>query len=59
MNNNFSTTRKSGRLTCVWAPTGNPKSPLACVWMDAGPYEESSSKRRSSDTEVEGMQRCA
>jgi hypothetical protein len=21
-------------LTCNWVPTGNPKMPLACVWME-------------------------
>jgi hypothetical protein len=35
MNNTLLTTRKTGRMTCVWVPTGNPRTPLACVWKDA------------------------
>jgi hypothetical protein len=59
MNNILSKTQKSGRLTCAWVPTGDAKSPLACVWMEAGLSEASSSKRRSNDIDVEGMQLCA
>jgi hypothetical protein len=35
MNNILLTTRKTGRMTCAWVPTGNPKKPLTCVWTDA------------------------
>ncbi len=34
MNNNILTLQKTTRLTCAWVPTGNPRNPLACVWVD-------------------------
>jgi hypothetical protein len=35
MKNIVRTTPKTGRMTCAWVPTGNPRTPLACVWTDA------------------------
>ena len=32
MSNNVLTLKKTGRLTCAWLPTGDPRQPLACVW---------------------------
>ena len=34
MTNNILTLRKTGRLVCAWVATGNPRTPLACVWVD-------------------------
>lgn len=25
----------TSRLSCVWIETGNPRNPLACIWIDA------------------------
>jgi hypothetical protein len=35
MNIVLSTIRVPRRLICVWVPTGNPRTPLACIWKDA------------------------
>jgi hypothetical protein len=35
MNIVFSASRNPGRLTCTWVPTGNARTPLACIWKDA------------------------
>ena len=41
MNNTLvSTTRPTGRLICVWVPTGNSRAPLACVWIEDQYYPE-------------------
>lgn len=34
MNNILLMTRKTARMTCAWVPTGDPRTPLACVWTD-------------------------
>jgi hypothetical protein len=30
--------RQSNRLICVWVPTGNPRMPLTCVWLEDKHY---------------------
>jgi len=35
MNLVLSAIRNPGRLTCAWVPTGNARTPLACVWKEA------------------------
>jgi hypothetical protein len=35
MTKNILTLRKTGRLVCAWVATGNPRTPLACVWAQA------------------------
>jgi hypothetical protein len=35
MFNNILTLQKPLRLTCSWVRTGNPRNPLACVWVKA------------------------
>lgn len=37
----FSASRTTGRLICVWVPTGNPKMPLTCVWLEDKHYPSS------------------
>jgi hypothetical protein len=32
MMNNVFFMQRTGRLTCKWVQTGDPKMPLACVW---------------------------
>lgn len=59
MNNICFTTHKTGRLTCVWLPTGDVRSPLVCIWMETDLLSGSSPKHKSSDAEVDGMQLCA
>ncbi len=34
----FSTARTTDRLICVWVPTGNPRMPLTCVWLNDKHY---------------------
>ena len=35
MFNNIRNPQNTNRLTRTWVPTGNPRKPLACVWIDA------------------------
>jgi hypothetical protein len=46
MNIILSTIRNSPQLTRVWVRTGDPRTPLACVWKEApasvGPAGQSS-----------------
>jgi hypothetical protein len=52
MTNNILTLRMPARLTCVWVPTGNPRKPLACVWVD--PNAHAASKEASSSNTNSG-----
>ena len=58
MFNNILTLQRPIRLTCFWVRTGNPRNPLACVWVDtnvcSNPKEASSSNNKSG-----GMLLCA
>jgi len=50
-NTNFSplsTTRTTDRLICVWVPTGNPRMPLTCVWLEDKHYPANCIVRYSS-----------
>lgn len=29
-----SVARNASSLSCIWISTGNPRQPLACVWID-------------------------
>jgi hypothetical protein len=59
MNNILLTTRKTGRMTCAWVPTGNPKMPLTCVWIDAEPSLAPSTSQSSPTDEAGGLRLCA
>jgi TnpA family transposase len=59
MNNNRFTIRKTGRMTCAWVPTGNTKTPLACVWGDAETSCTASATSSFSNDEAQGMRLCA
>lgn len=49
----FSTTRTTDRLLCVWVPTGSPRTPLACVWLEDKYYPKDCTLRVSSFEKVE------
>jgi hypothetical protein len=36
----FTTAHTADRLICVWVPTGNPKMPLTCTWIEDKPFHE-------------------
>jgi hypothetical protein len=57
MYNNIPTLQNSRRLTYLWVPTCNSRTPLACVWVNAS-HGDSKFASATSD-EVGGMQLCA
>jgi hypothetical protein len=59
MNNILLTTRMTGRMTCAWVPTGNPRTPLACVWKDAESSLTASKVESSPTDEAGGIHLCA
>ena len=59
MNNKLLTIRKTGRLTCVWVPTGKIQTPLACVWVEADTFRPTSAAPPSSNDEPGGLRLCA
>jgi hypothetical protein len=50
---------KTNRLTCIWIETGDPRQPLACVWMDSDRTFINAATARSAKAEVEGIRLCA
>ena len=64
MNNTIvSTARETDRLICVWVPTGNPRTPLTCVWIEDRHYPadcivHASSIEEVKIEEVRGMRLC-
>ena len=59
MNNILLTSRKTGRMTCAWVPTGNNRTALACVWNDAESALAASTMKSSITDETGGMRLCA
>jgi hypothetical protein len=59
MNNKLLAIRKTGRMTRVWVPTGNIRTPLACVWVEADTFHTDSAAPSSSNDEPGGMRLCA
>lgn len=49
--------QRTGRLTCRWVLTGDPRIPLACVW--AGSKTPQSASTLPSTENTEGMNLCA
>ena len=41
----FATARTADRLICVWVPTGDPKMPLTCAWIEDKPLQVDCIKR--------------
>jgi hypothetical protein len=58
MFNNILTLHKPLRLTCFWVRTGNPRNPLACVWMESN-AQNNGIAASSANEELGGMLRCA
>jgi hypothetical protein len=48
---------KPVRLTCLWAPTGDVKKPLACAWVEAG--APCAASAAPADSEAGGVRLCA
>jgi hypothetical protein len=46
------------RMICAWIPTGDSKTPLVCVWFEAG-GPRAASTMSSLDKEPAGMRLCA
>ena len=59
MKNFLSSVRKTGRLSCAWVTTGNPKNPLACVWTDLASSLTATAAHSSPSDEVGSMLLCA
>ena len=49
--------QKTGRLACNWVATGDPKTPLTCVWTAS--KAPTSVPTASSTDETERMHLCA
>lgn len=45
------------RLECVWIPTGNPRQPLACVWMENAAVLLQNIRESRSENEIEETRR--
>ena len=58
MTNNILTLQKPFRLTCFWVRTGNPRNPLACVWVETNARNKDKVASSSND-ESEGVRLCA
>jgi hypothetical protein len=59
MNNKLLAIRKAHRMTGVWVPTGDIRTPLACVWVEADTFHPASAAPSSSNDEPEGVRLCA
>ncbi|HEY4051877.1 MAG TPA: hypothetical protein VGM27_33905 [Acidobacteriaceae bacterium] len=59
MNNKLLTIRKTDRLTCAWVPTGDVRTPLKCVWVEAETSRTASAPPSSSNDGPRGMSWCA
>jgi hypothetical protein len=46
-------------ISCVWIETGNPKRPLACVWIDEKVSFLKASREATTNTDAEGIHLCA
>jgi hypothetical protein len=57
MNNKLHLVRNTVSLTCHWAPTGDPRIPLARVWTAAKAPQ--AAKAASSTDETGRMHLCA
>jgi hypothetical protein len=57
MNDKLFTLAKTRHLTCAWVTTGDAKTPLACVWVEAetsstAPSAQTASNDASSEKSV-------
>jgi hypothetical protein len=58
MNNKLFAIRKTGPMTCAWVSTGDAKTPLACVWVEAEAPGAAFTASFPKD-EVRGVRLCA
>jgi hypothetical protein len=58
MFNNILTLQRPIRLICFWVRTGNPRNPLACVWVDSN-ARNNCKEASSSNDKLGGMLLCA
>ena len=58
MKNTLFAIRNPGRLVCIWRLTGDSKTPLVCVWLEADD-PRAASPISSSDKERAGLRLCA
>jgi hypothetical protein len=58
MKNKLHLIQKTGRLTCNWVQTGNPKMPLACIWTDSKAAQAAFAESATMD-EAGRMHLCA
>jgi hypothetical protein len=61
MFNNIRNPQNANRLIRTWVATGNPRRPLACVWIDAAGTNVSTSSKEavSSNTNSGRLPLCA
>lgn len=59
MNNTIFKFPIANRVSCAWIRTGNPRQPLACVWIDADRRRLTASDGIPSDNSFEGIRLCA
>ncbi|MGA3009171.1 MAG: hypothetical protein ABSD72_02805 [Terracidiphilus sp.] len=57
MKNQLYMVNKPVRLMCIWAPTGDVKKPLACVWVEAAVPRAASAL--PADSDARGLRLCA
>lgn len=58
MKNTLFAVRNPGRLVCIWRLTGDSKTPLVCVWLEAAD-PRAASPISSLDKEGAGFWLCA
>jgi hypothetical protein len=58
MTNKIVSIRTIDGMTCLWRPTGDPRAPLACIWVD-GITPRGLKSASSSDDVEEGLRQCA
>ena len=54
MNDKLFTLSKTRHLICAWVSTGDAKTPLACVWVDAETSRTAPSAQTASNDESGG-----
>jgi hypothetical protein len=59
MNNKLLTIRKTAGVTCAWVPTGDIRTPLSCVWVDAAASPKTSAATFAADDASGGHRLCA
>jgi hypothetical protein len=58
MKNTLFAIRNPGRLVCIWRLTGDSKTPLVCVWLEAA-EPRAAFPISSLDKERAGFRLCA